>query len=309
MHNPQTDRQTDRQLLYNIYGEDTIKFIYHKITIILPYFFFAWFVAFVIKSFIFHYSTTVICYNLLHSVWELLFLRMSGIYHVQSIGHTWFISAMLIAMFVIYPLNKALKGTFQLIITPLITIIGYGYMSHNYQTVNVAYVWNGICFMALIRAFLAMSLGCACYTIVGHFNKIKLNDKGKTILTIIECLLWLFVLLYIFLLYERNSDFIIILLITIALIISFSDQSYLNKIINSSIFTLLGKLSLTIYLNHFIVTKIANVMPMELTNMQRIIIYIVGSTAMGIIGLIGGEWLQNTFNAIVQKLKKQLIQP
>ncbi|OFB62600.1 acyltransferase family protein [Synergistes jonesii] len=127
----------------NMLGVDTIHFILHKIQIIFPYFVSAWFIAFVSKCFIYKYGIADIYYNLIYSIWELMFLRMSGIYHFQSIGHTWFISAMFIVMIVIYPLNKALKDKFQLIIVPFITIIGYGFMSHNYKNIDISYSWGG----------------------------------------------------------------------------------------------------------------------------------------------------------------------
>jgi len=292
-------------------GVDTIQFILHKIGIVFPYFISAWFIAFVSKCFIYQYSIVDIYYNLLYSIWELMFLRMSGIYHFQSIGHTWYISAMFIVMILIYPLNKALKDRFQLIIVPFITIIGYGFISHNYKDVNIAYVWGGggVCYMALPRAFLAISLGCLCYAAADFLDRINFTEKGRVAFTVIECFLWLFVFSHILFFYREKLDLVNVLFIAIATTVSFSSKSYLSQIVCGDFFSSLGKLSLTLYLNHFIVTKYVSIVakPLNLTDIQKITVYLIGAMMMGVIGLVVGDCVKEFYNKYKFKLVKQMI--
>lgn len=84
-------------------GEGSILFITKKIASILPYYLFAWIMSLIII----HLPNNFHFYNILStiskSIGPTLFLDMFGIGGFAIVGSTWYISAMIIALAILYP--------------------------------------------------------------------------------------------------------------------------------------------------------------------------------------------------------------
>lgn len=87
-------------------GKECISFIMSKIMIILPYYIFAWLISLILIHIPHNFSFFSICTTIIKSLYPTLFLDMAGLGGFAIVGSTWYISAMLIALSILYPLLR-----------------------------------------------------------------------------------------------------------------------------------------------------------------------------------------------------------
>lgn len=239
-------------------GYETFQYILKKIKGFFPFML----VAFSITLFINAISKGYSLGSIANSIWNLFFLETSGIKTTLVIGQTWYISAMLIAMLILYPLIRRYKKNFVYLIAPVIVIFIGGWISHNYGTLN-GWQYTGVVYKCLLRAFFELALGAILYEISTKMRDINFNKFGSIILTLIEILGFIvtFVIAN-----KTNSkyDFIVLALISISVIIAFSEKTIFYNLTNNKFFYYLEKLSLPIYLNHQWVMNVIGIVKRKL---------------------------------------------
>lgn len=221
-------------------GIETFEYLIKKIKTFLPFMM----VPFFITLFIRRYSIG----DMLNSVWNLFFLETSGIRTILVMSHTWYISAMLISMLILYPLIRKYKKNFTYLLAPIIVIFIGGWFSYTYGMLNKA-EYTGIIASHLLRGFFELTLGTILYEVSTKMMKVNFNNIGKTFLTLVEIsgFVSVFVIANIA---ESKYDFIALALMSISVIIAFSGKTIFYNLANNKLFYYLERLSLPIYINH-----------------------------------------------------------
>lgn len=224
---------------------DTWKFIFNKIKKLFPY---------ILISFIFIATLDILTkertiFSLAKSIWDLFFLRMSGVSTNRINAVAWYISAMLLAMLVIYPLGRKYKKTYTCLICPLIVIFLGGFMSYTYGNLRTPMSWTGLCYKGLLRAFLELNVGIICYEMVLKIKDIKFTKLFRMFLTIVEvfCFSSIFIIAQ-FVQKTTRFDYLMLLAIAIGVIIAFSKHSLTYDFCCNKFFYYLERLSLPLYL-------------------------------------------------------------
>ncbi len=226
-------------------GEETFEYLLRKIKKFFPYMFVAFFIALFTGIILDIYNTKS---KIINSIWNLFFLEVSGIKTTLVIEPTWYISAMLISMLILYPLIRKYKKNFIYLIAPIIVLLIGGWISYKYGTLN-GWDYTGIVYKCLLRAFFELSLGAILYEISLNVENIKFNKFGKFCLTVIETLGYI----SIFIIANVSSgqyDFVALAIMSLSIIITFSKKTYFYNFANNNVFYYLERLSLPIYLNH-----------------------------------------------------------
>lgn len=227
-------------------GKDTFKYISGKIFSFFPYMLIAYIITLALNVSQNLYTKG----EIINSIWNLLFLETSGIKTTLVIGQTWYISAMLLSMLIIYPLIRKYKSNFVLIVSPIIVIFTGGWISHNYGTVN-GWMYTGMFYICLLRGFFEIALGTILYIMTEKIKKVNFTIISKFILTVIE--LCGFISIFCITSIQdagTKYDFIMILILSISILLAFSEKTLFFNFSNNHIFYYLEKLSLPIYLNH-----------------------------------------------------------
>lgn len=111
-------------------GRDTKDFMIHKICGFLPNMYIAWLIAFAVGQYFRQPYSGSRLLDFMEGIWEVSFMEMTGIgeggFIVNNV--TWYVSAMLLAMFILYPIARKNKENFFYIIAPMISIILFGIM-------------------------------------------------------------------------------------------------------------------------------------------------------------------------------------
>ena len=183
---------------------------------------------------------------------EIFPLQITGITTTASTGVSWYLSAMLLAILLLYPLAKKFKSTFLCILCPFAVCIIYGNFCSRFDNLNpiLQPVFGSWITAGLLRAVAGMCLGCIVYALVRYTEKITLTTLGRATLSLVV-LCCLGGIAAVFLFFPKTVlDFIAVILLFVLIYILFAQKSLLSHALTSPKTKILGDMSLLIYLNH-----------------------------------------------------------
>ncbi len=234
-------------------GKETLMFIWKKFCFFFPYLLIAYIT--ILGLFIFAYDFPI--YKLANNIWELFLLQKTGINYFAGNVSTWYLSSMLLSMFIIYPLMRKFKMNYVYFIAPIVVVFGIGTLSHVSESLNSGGTWIGFTDFANVRAFVELNLGILLYFISNKLKNINFTKLGLFCLTVIEivCLSLPFFTSTLI----KNSyryDYLMLVIIAIGVCIATSNITLEKNILNKNIVYYFEKLSLPLYILHAGVLKI-----------------------------------------------------
>ena len=158
------------------------------------------------------------------------------------LGAEWYISTMLLVLFVLFPFAIKLKNTFMGIIAPVagLSLLSYNALNH---AVLIGTSHN-------IRGFQDICLGVGCYYAWTLFKNYELSKKQKIAVTLIETLCYAVVIVYCFSTANEKYQIYTALLLCVAVTLTFSGKGLVGEsnIFDKELVYRLGKWSIPIYL-------------------------------------------------------------
>ena len=229
-----------------------------------------------------NWTTTSCVTKIADSVPGFFFLQMAG-FKGTYINHIeWYLSAMMICMFLIYPFLKKFYTTFTHIIAPLATILILGYMAQNYGKLTGVLSWEGLCYRGMLRGICELCLGTVCFEVSRYIKAMDMTKGKKALFTLSEIGLWGITFVLVMTTVPYYFEIYTLLAIAAATTISFSDVSFGGKIFNNKFFCYLGKLSLPIYLSQLILIELVPAYLNHLDLGVQMIIAIAGTLVISI---------------------------
>lgn len=177
----------------------SVRFLLRKFARIYPYFITAFFIEFFVKVILSKLTIGEILGQLTNSIWKILLIDMLGFQDCGYMGITWYLSAMLIALALLYPLIYSNKECFLNFLAPAIVIIAYVYMDMytggNGLGEGQVREWLGLCFFGTVRAIGGIALGTVVWSGARYFELANIADHLlKALLTVLEVAGYLYVL-------------------------------------------------------------------------------------------------------------------
>ena len=241
--------EKSKKNIYLLNFENTIKRFKRFVPITLISGILTCLIAFILKS--------IKLSNVLLSIYNSILLGIVGVGYNLNVP-IWYLSAIIVIMFLLYPIIRKNKERYIYYIAPLIIVFGLGYMYKQYPSLDLSsYLWNSLFYSGLLRCLVEINIGIIVYKFVIYFNKNlkRIKDKKflkrlKILLQIIEIALYLFIFAYmIFAGYKNKNDYFLLLCIISATTITLSEQTYIKKLFSYRFVYYLEKLSLYIYIN------------------------------------------------------------
>lgn len=240
-------KETFRKLSMDNAAKESLKYTFKKFLGYLPYIFIS-VLAMTVLSIVHNNPTSVgALINLLKvTPFEILFLSSQTGLRLSPI---WYISSLFIVTPIFSLLAQKLPKYLNYLISMLLVIVIYG----NYFD-NMDKFFGIDC---LIRAFVGMSLGTIVYGAADYIGKINFKKYQRVLISTLE---FVFGFSALALMYPASVDFVqgkptealIILLMAASLTLLLSSQTITSKI-NLKFFDLLEKISLPIYITHWVV--------------------------------------------------------
>lgn len=226
--------------------KDSLDFSFKKYKSVFSYHIFACVITFIYTAFLYQWDFNLFVTYLVNDLPNILLIQMFGFDKMEFVRHEWYISAMLIVMFVLTPIIMKNYKLFVRCIAPIVSVFCFGYLYNHYDSINVVKEWTGFAYAGLIRALADICLGCVCYEI---YKSGVLQKVGKFGLILIECISVAVTLIYCNNLIKTNLDYVIALVTAVCVTVAFSSETSIN-ILNNKVVYYLGRLSFAIYINH-----------------------------------------------------------
>lgn len=159
----------------------------------------------------------------------------------------------------------------------------YGYIITTYKNIDVWNKWIGWTYVGVLRVIAGLCLGCICYCTYKILKEVHFTKAGLWVMTILHSSCFAIAIMRMY--FSKNSklDILVIMLLMIAVIMMFSQKSYLSKLLNHKVFGVLGKVSLPLYTSHWVVIQIVLKYFPNADYIQRLIIYISFSMILALL--------------------------
>ena len=234
-------------------GVSTARFIGHKYKGLFPILLPSAILGYVIRSIMVNRTTSNFFLKAPLLLFEIFPTSVAGFSGYYVVGISWYLSAMFIALAILYPLCKKYGSNFILTVCPLLSILIYGFLSHTFGHLAVGntYADEIIVNAGILRGIAASSLGCILYEICAKLSKKQVSLQGRIVFTLLEIVGYfaLFGMIH----YQPKSayDYICVLLIFILLLIGISGLSATSILLKGKWTKHFGSWSTLIVLNHF----------------------------------------------------------
>ena len=172
---------------------------------------------------------------------------------------TWFLSAMIISIFLLYPLLIYKEKIMSGIVFPILSFFLLGYLWQKYKTLNVHGQYITFCYTGVLRAISEIALGVFVAFVSENLDK-KIGDKAtslaKLFFTAVKYMIFAVIIIYIAVGgNHRKLDLHVLLFLCVALVLSVSQLTH--KIRGSELTDFLGKASLIVYIFHGVLFDIS----------------------------------------------------
>lgn len=189
---------------------------------------------------------------------------LSTIFMLQCIGiptnnanpFLWYITVMLLVSLIIYVLGRIRYTTF--VKTGwIISIIILTYLYFTTGMLSGVHVKIFGIEKCIWRGFAEMIIGASLYEPLKTFKEKQVTRTERLIYTALEILAYGYFLIYSTVDCTRKLEYLALLLVAVAIIITLSEHSFLSALLNRKSFGLLGKLSLPMYVTQGVCIKVA----------------------------------------------------
>lgn len=232
-------------------GRDTMLFLRHKIGGLLPNYYVGWFIAFLVTQLSNRYPLRRIAVNLVKAVPELTFISELGFRFPFSNGACWYISAMLLAIMILYPLLRKTGEGFYTCWAPLIAVF---FMGATFMQSDALITPHGLLFgflyKGMARAIMGVALGCVCYRVSVWLRSLELTRLSVWLLTAVEIGSFAGALLKMWRVAPGKLDWIVVLLFAAGVTVTMSAKSLTGRVITGPLFSWLGVFSYSLFLSH-----------------------------------------------------------
>ncbi len=265
-------------------GRETLQFVWSKIRPILLTYSMCVVFSFISNSIQEGYSLSDAVREFLRAIFDILLLRAAGIGVANVTSATWYLSAMFMAMLILYPMMRKWKQNFTLIAAPLIVLFGLGYASQTYGHLNLQVKEWKLVYPGIIRALTELSLGAICYAVCQKLKTVRFTNFGRILLTLVQVVGYAGVIYFTTRLPAKRFDYVLLLVLAVCVTLSFSGQGIASGWFPPRLCGWLGKLSLNLYLHHRWVEFFLNwCLPPELGWKRTFAIFLVSALGVALL--------------------------
>lgn len=254
-------KSTEKRIANGIaLGSDTLSFVLHKAKGIFPFYLSAFILSFCFTCVLGGSGIKQSLLTLFHSPYNIFMLGMAGNYDMgHRVQASWYISAMLLGILLMYPIRKKNVNVFDHIIAPILFLVFVGWAHQTGGGVSyftVGYQSNIFMYNGMFRGIAEMAIGCSCYTLGKKLQNIHFTFWGKLIVSLFELIGYALIFFCASRYSQSDTDLTLLLLIAMSVTLSFSGKGLLSPILNNRLCSFLGSFSLQMYLTHELVKNV-----------------------------------------------------
>lgn len=189
---------------------------------------------------------------------EFFFLQKFGFTNTNVDVIEWYISAMFIAMLLLYPIISKFYYVYTRAIGPLISLWILGVLQYNYGTFADQDRWLRFGYACVFRAIAELSLGASAFELSRTLSHRFLKRKDNVILTIVEVAGFCLTIFYSLSSYTSKYETHVLMFMTLSIVLTFSGQTLGRNAFQNGVVMWLGKISMPMYLCQLLGINIVN---------------------------------------------------
>lgn len=228
--------------------KDYLGFMAHKYLRVFPQHMIAFLFAFVSFAAWHQFSVGKTLIYAIRNIPAFFLIQKTGFMPANVNSVTWYISCMLIAMAIIYPVAREHYYVVTRYAAPLISLIILGWMYHETHTLTGVSQWMGIAYKCTYRAIAEILLGMTSFEISRALSQ-KFGDRKSLTATIAEVICVLGSLGYMMITASKKYEMYVLFMMFIIVTIAFSRISYGAEMFDNKLSYFLGEISLPVYLS------------------------------------------------------------
>lgn len=286
-------------------GHLALKFTWRKIKAYFPYVIPSVLITYGVYAIVKDWSFAETLKQFSYSIYEMLLLPMTGIRATFFNLPLWYLACFIIVLPVIAYLILRFRDFYIHIFAFIGSAMMYGYIITTYKKIEVWNQWLGWTYVGVLRVIAGLCLGCICYLAYKKLKEINFTKFGLWIITCLHIGCFIAAIIRMYFSKTSRLDILVVMLLMIAVIMMFTQKSYLSKLLNHKVLGALGKISLPLYTSHWLMIQIVLKYFPNAGYIQRLIIYISFSMVLALLLYLFVEaikWLQP-----LKRLRKLLI--
>lgn len=287
-------------------GEETLKFTVRKYIIVFPFYILPWVAGFTVNQFVTSATWTTSVKNLAFSAFTFLQINMSGLGGYQVLGSAWQISAMLLSAMILFPILLTKFDYFVNVFGILTWCFLYGYIAQTRGRVSAAATWDGLVYVGLLRAVGCMALGGVCYNLACKIRELPLSKVSKILISVVEIFCYIAPFIVMYKVAFTYFDFPVTLMFSIAVTITYSQQSYTTTWIKFNN-AWMAKYSISLCFVHMPFITIVNHITPTWNRWERLPLFLVLSVIAAIVNMWFGSAIIKLFGENKAKIKSLFV--
>ena len=230
-------------------AKNSLGFMKKKYFAIFPQHIVAFAICFIAYSLLLKTNIITTLLNLFKSIPNIFLIQMSGIMINKNLNpFEWYISAMLLAMAVIYPILLKHYYKYTRYLGPIIALFLLGFCQATTDKLTGIYDWSGITYKSIFRAFAEITFGTTAFEISRALSKVEFSKLSKWIFTFLEIGLLGISLFYTVSTINTSFEIIALIMLFVVVIIAMAPITIKPDICDNKFCYFLGSYSLPIYL-------------------------------------------------------------
>lgn len=279
-------------------GDETLAFIKKKLSTFYPEVIISLTIAFLVQCITKRLGAWDAIKLACESVFEFLLLSHSGLGTATLNSVIWYLSTMLLAMMILYPLLRKHRNLMVKVLMPLSVIFVLGFLDKNYEHFRSPDKWLFIAYKGFFRGMAELCLGAELYVITKNLKNANLTRLGQSLVTSIKWICWGALFLYMTKA-SAKYDALMLGVFSVAISCAFSGKSLEYKIYQNNVVFFLGRFSLPVYLNHQYWAKHLNyILPDNIKRIEALGIYTVVSVFTAVIVMMMASFWRKNKNRI-----------
>ena len=244
------DKEKNRAESFGAAAKEGAEHVWKRICGIFPYYFLAAVIGLAARLFVGINNPTPS--ELVTFLGDFGFVQLLGISCLSTTGVMWYLCALFFALLLIYPfVRKYYDGfvySFALLFPPFII----GTMTKN--TGNLGAIKEslfGVFNIGILRAVAMISIGLVVNELTDRIKALPVNRLTRAVFTACELILYPVIFAYLIFVGRCGSDYWIVVLMALVLIITLSERSIFFGKFDNRFAMFLGKSSMIVFMCHF----------------------------------------------------------
>lgn len=245
----------DRPFSKHTIGAETWKFLWKRINGFLPYYL----IGFTVSATLLSIRRNVPLASMAQHpeiIFDIIPLRECGFPIMDLFGVSWYLSSLLMAMLIMYPMFRFAKEMFSDWLAPLFAIMLLGHLYMAYGKIGGMHVQKSLCGLLTVntlRAISEMCLGVTAYRVSKLIASAETTRLKSSILSALELACMIYACVRMSKPCSGPAQFATIFMFAVAVSVMGSGTAFVNRLFRNKASAFLGKISLPLFLTHCIV--------------------------------------------------------